>query len=369
MTGMGLSFRTQKLRAVLTSHNNSLSRYAQSRRGISMKTNNTTIEDRIQYFEKNYNILVDVNLVGDKSHTIRIDGLRKCRFCERNEGEVTFKKEAHAFSELIGNRTLLTNYECDSCNEHFSKYLENHLANYLGPARTFTLTKGKTGVPSYKTADESSRVDVKSGEIVVQTMADQPMFVEDEKNKLITFHATKPTYVPVAVYKTLVKMALSILPENEMDAFKTTAKWLLSTDHSKVFMRPCPMNFSFTNGLKPHPFIKAMVFKVKDLSLDVPFMQFFIAFDNFTFQITIPTEQDLRLQGKTATIQAFPSIHEVSDTENETKHALADMSDWNPVKGSKVEVQLAYEKKRCPNSNPGATAHNSRYVMRHFCPS
>lgn len=310
-----------------------------------METRPTTIQNRIEYFERNYSVLVDVNLIGDKAFTLAGAGIRHCRFCQRKDGLVTFQDEAHAFPELIGNRILLTEYECDQCNAHFSKYLENHLANYLGPARTFARTRGKSGVPSYKTSDDLSRIDVKAGTMIVSTVADQPIFVEDEKRKLVTFYTTKSTYIPVAVYKTVVKTALSILPETDMEPFRSTASWLLSEDHSKSFVRPCPMHFSFTNGYKPYPFIKAIVFKVRDSAYPVPYMQFFLAFDNFTFQVTIPTERDRHLEGKVVAIEAFPSIHEITDTENETKHAFADMSSSVPVRGSKVEVQMSYERK------------------------
>jgi hypothetical protein len=38
--------------------------------------------------------------------------------------------EAHAFPEFIGNRELISNYECDICNERFSRTIEDHLAKY-----------------------------------------------------------------------------------------------------------------------------------------------------------------------------------------------------------------------------------------------
>lgn len=40
---------------------------------------------------------------------------RTCRFCGLHEPRVTFRHEAHAIPEALGNRSIFTNYECDSC--------------------------------------------------------------------------------------------------------------------------------------------------------------------------------------------------------------------------------------------------------------
>lgn len=45
---------------------------------------------------------------------------RVCRFCGRSMPDVKFKKVAHALSESIGNKHIINNEECDSCNENFS---------------------------------------------------------------------------------------------------------------------------------------------------------------------------------------------------------------------------------------------------------
>src|SRR5688572_3441102 len=47
---------------------------------------------------------------------------RTCRFCNKSMPEVTFKKDAHTISQLTGNRHLVSDFECDTCNDLFSKY-------------------------------------------------------------------------------------------------------------------------------------------------------------------------------------------------------------------------------------------------------
>src|SRR5689334_16716472 len=62
---------------------------------------------------------------------------RICRFCKRSYPEVQFSNYSHLLPQLIGNSNLYSDFECDSCNERFSK-IENDLAEFLGASRSFT---------------------------------------------------------------------------------------------------------------------------------------------------------------------------------------------------------------------------------------
>src|SRR6478736_2593665 len=53
-----------------------------------------------------------------------------CRFCKRNSNETTFKMDAHVFPEFMGNRHLLSHFECDQCNVLFSRY-ETSFSNFF----------------------------------------------------------------------------------------------------------------------------------------------------------------------------------------------------------------------------------------------
>ena len=44
---------------------------------------------------------------------------------------------AHTISEGFGNKHIITNDECDECNEYFGKYVEPDLIEYLDPFRVF----------------------------------------------------------------------------------------------------------------------------------------------------------------------------------------------------------------------------------------
>jgi hypothetical protein len=42
---------------------------------------------------------------------------RVCRFCGLGADKTKFNKDAHAIPELLGNKHLLSDSECDACNE------------------------------------------------------------------------------------------------------------------------------------------------------------------------------------------------------------------------------------------------------------
>ena len=49
---------------------------------------------------------------------------RKCRFCRESMPTVKFDKDAHTISEGLGNKSIITNDECDTCNETLGKDIE-----------------------------------------------------------------------------------------------------------------------------------------------------------------------------------------------------------------------------------------------------
>jgi len=72
------------------------------------------------------------NVIGEKDRTKRV-----CRYCNKSKPEVSFKKVAHSISEALGNKKIITNDECDTCNEKFGKGIENDLILYLSLFRNF----------------------------------------------------------------------------------------------------------------------------------------------------------------------------------------------------------------------------------------
>jgi hypothetical protein len=183
---------------------------------------------RLRFLDENY-ISIDTYHLNEEGKIFLGDRSdRRCRFCHRKEPEATFKSVAHAIPEFTGNKKLIAIYECDDCNSKFSKLLESHMANYMNLWHTFSQVKGKRAVPSFKTIHEKkSRVDIGDANVEIKEHEGDTILAIDEGKKTITFTAKRASYIPIAIYKCLVKMVLTILPESELVNFKTTLNWIM----------------------------------------------------------------------------------------------------------------------------------------------
>jgi hypothetical protein len=134
--------------------------------------------------------------------------LRVCRFCKRTYPDVQFSNYSHLLPQLIGNSDLYSDFECDSCNEMFSR-IENDLAEFLGVSRSFTglAEEKKTRGFNAKRLHTKSRSYFGNNILIIA-----PDDVEIIENRTILRYF-KNGYIPSNVYKALLKCALSLLDE------------------------------------------------------------------------------------------------------------------------------------------------------------
>jgi len=246
------------------------------------------IADRMRYYSDNYDcVFTYVHNVGETQAIVDYTD-KVCRFCGKRYPDVKFKKKAHAVSELLGNKEFVLKNECDECNIFFGQKLEDNLAKYIGLGRTLSQVFGKEGVPSYKSKDESWRVDFTNKGLVIQ-MKENSNGVE-EKDNYILFHPVRDAYTPIAVYKALVKMALSLLPYEKMPYFLDTVDWIKEGSHiiSKYDMSNYAyMIERFVPG--PHTLcLRASGFIRKSFEKKVPYYIFLLEFQNYSYQIIVP---------------------------------------------------------------------------------
>lgn len=149
---------------------------------------------------------------------------RICRFCGSSYPDTTFKNAAHSIPHFLGNRYLLNDFECDQCNDIFSKY-ETSLGDYLLLKRIFNGTKGKKGTPKKESSDKTESISFNNGIISVSGKNLLP-------SELGVKHESKTTYNPIHIYKTLVKIALSVLDDSDVKYYKDfIQRYLLSSTH------------------------------------------------------------------------------------------------------------------------------------------
>lgn len=200
---------------------------------------------------------------------------RICRFCyntrpsDKNDSSeklvTTFKQEAHAISEALGNKTVILNEECDACNKFFAESCERHIYTYLRCLGTFFKVKNKDNTVSsiigknfkllYLSEDRKKKV--------LEAQADSKMTQPDETRPALkdqlsseelqqistldfclqytledgerTLEGKLPESLPLKfkeklsmqqVYKALVKFALSVMETKNLTGFEKTIEWV-----------------------------------------------------------------------------------------------------------------------------------------------
>lgn len=250
-----------------------------------------------EIFNTNYDVLFSGNCNRGPKNVIGPFSPEICRFCERSSPDVTFRNEAHAVSRLLGNRSLVVADECDACNALFARSLEDHLGKFTKPYRLMGRVHGKKGVPSYKTPKKLSRIDFFQDEgLVVENRPEDSIVEIDEAEGRIRINYVLERHIPSAVYKALVKIALSVMPYPDLGNFAHAKRWICHDDHSKPLLLPLILQFYFVPGPKPHRHTSVMVLKKKASSSEERFPHYLLllAFGNVQYQIMVPSLADNR---------------------------------------------------------------------------
>lgn len=146
---------------------------------------------------------------------------RTCRFCHRTVATgARFEKEAHAIPAALGNQHLKLNDECDDCNGHFGENVEPTLIELLNIQRVFLGIEARGRRPNVKFSGGSMSHD---GERVVMVSS---KISKDAAGVLSAQIGGERPIVPMKFYQALAKVALSVIPDEELPALKRTAAWV-----------------------------------------------------------------------------------------------------------------------------------------------
>lgn len=295
--------------------------------------------------------------LGDKAKQV-------CRFCGSNGSQVTFRKLAHAIPDQIGNDWLFDYEECDSCNEHFAKWVEDDFGKWTHPWRTLGRIKGKAGVPSIKSNDKQFRIDANVTSTDAETGAgavrhglkirmgvNDHRHELDEKNRTVRLILDRPAYVPMGVYKCLVKMALSLMPLEEEQKCGHLKKWILHQGHTYESFpyRPLQLHYEFAPGPLPNDKIACFLLKRnQNGAYDCPYMQFVLQLGNHVFQIALPMpiEDNVESEAKKLNLCRWPNTW--ADEEHQLRYGSAgykdfDMSGTSIVRGESTFMVFSYD--------------------------
>ena len=285
-----------------------------------------TIEERLKYFIDNFDLITSGVYSRGPKKKISDGEDRLCRFCHKTKQDTTFKNESHAIPECLGNHQLILLDECDSCNKFFSEQLEDHLDKFTKPFRIAGQIIGKNGIPEYRTNNKRSKITFVETPLIQSPIGEEFLSVDKDK-KEITLKLHQEKHIPIAVYKTLIKIAISIIEtKNELANFKATIDWVRSDNIADTVIKPAILMQTFIPGPRPTNGVVVSLFRRKPDAVNVPYAILVMGFGNLVFQIIVPSGLD---DGITMNIHIpfFPSPFELGDWPfGEIKYSSIDLS-------------------------------------------
>jgi len=314
------------------------------------------------FYNKHYAYAEPIFLTpGNKLFLGSAERPRHCRFCGKDEPEVTFKDEAHALPAAFGNTGLFSYYECDVCNHLFGEGIENHLGNWSKPMRTLSRIKGRNGVPTIKKPgrDNGWRVEYADTGFQLEEYEDEPFFELDEQAKQLRFELHRDTYIPVAALKGLVKIGLTLIPDVETQHFRETYDWIRDTDHLRNFVAEFPVFRTFVPGPMRNDLIVLMLMRRRAAIDTVPYAFFTFAYGNEVLQVFLPSiSQDQCINGKPLSLPPFPNPGPPDPVRHGRSYTkVEDLTGRQPMKGEKVPAVFGFD--TVTNTMPGQDGDES----------
>jgi len=140
-------------------------------------------------FELNYQTVAEYWLAEPDQRVIGDLRRPRCRFCEQSPPRAAFSCVRPAVPELAGNSSLFTRELCDECAQQFADTIDAEFARFWE-----SLEALRAGTTTFR-------------------------------------EIRAPTAIPIAAYKCLSRMALSLMPEQELSSFTDAIEWVSNPDH------------------------------------------------------------------------------------------------------------------------------------------
>lgn len=305
---------------------------------------NENILEVLKTISEDYEMVATLRIKNDGERKNLVRSLnRKCIFCGKSSPEATFKNDSHLIPEFIGNKSLYSENECDSCNiDHFSRF-ENEMANFMLPFNTLARTHGKKKKnPKYKLKGQPI-IEFKNGKFFISELPDSVLRISDNKN--FDFPVKLPTYIPEYIYRCLVKIGLSIIPDEKLSVYKGTIKWLMDID-AESNIKPFMLFSIYPFSHQMNEIICSVLERKEECTKDVPYSILFLSYGSFAFQTCIPYASKEKLNVK---LKIFPFIYPTpidfnKNHEGLRSNNLIDLSSKEKVSNVSVTFNISGER-------------------------
>nr|WP_281397206.1 HNH endonuclease [Chitinivorax tropicus] len=173
---------------------------------------------------------------------------RICRFCGgTTKTKARFDKEAHAIPAALGSKYLKLADECDTCNQYFGEEIEPTLVELLNIQRVFLGIEARSGSPTVKFPSGSMFRNQEGDEMMVVV---SEKISQDASGALTAQLGRGKPIIPQNFYRALSKIALSVIPEEELPALAKTAHWVR---YGEAGDKPLPNIATAVVMLPPEP--------------------------------------------------------------------------------------------------------------------
>jgi len=299
------------------------------------------------FYDANYNILGNWIIRPGKRRYLGDKAKRICRFCKSDNA--TFRNDAHVIPQLLGNKTLMSFYECDACNKDFGDDIENHLGNWTKPSRTLSRIRGQNGCPVLKReGDNGWRIEGKGANLHITANETGAPFTVDEANHRVAFRLPRDPYIPLAVFKAFVRIGLTLMPDVEVHNFEELVEWVRNKNHTFGLMKKCFVARTFHPGPMSNSLLFAMLLRRKSPTAECPYIFLVLSYGNEVFQLPIPCRKfDSHLDGKLLDIPTFPS----PGSRDPAKYGppvteMLDLTGIDEVRGDVVHIDMQFEESK-----------------------
>jgi hypothetical protein len=242
---------------------------------------------------------------------------RKCRFCNCIEGgEHSFKKVAHAIPELLGNKKIFTQNECDRCNNISGSTYETALGNYLSVLRALLRIPGKKSQYKYKNNNDNLINEIKFRKEekleITSTIGSDGVEINEDKRE-VKFNLPRYSYVPFEVYQSFMKIFLSVLPKQYLEdanfvkiILNFNELYKYSNQESNILRKVILEQAKAIALFVPGPALSELIIlKKKNDSFEAPDFIFIIRIFNKAFQFCI---QKLSNKSRTVEVPSFFNV-------------------------------------------------------------
>ena len=169
-------------------------------------------------------------------------------------------------------------------------------------------------------------------------------FEPDPATKTLRFCLRRGPFRSAMIVKAVVKMALSVVPNEELCNFQQALAWI-GTDNESVVMAATPFFHTFVNGASAGNRIVVAVLTRKRDDFVAPYCYMLLRYGNEMLQMAVPgPEKDGLLNGSKITLRPYPCT---SDWESEgNRTMLLQFNSMDFIRDEEVVITASYGQER-----------------------